>query len=249
MAVPLRDLPGRNLIQEIQRFEWRYRTLRDDYVDVLKVKSPPKHSVRKRQFSNRDHLYEAERRLHHYLSGYYSFYCLVTTIAEATTEPKCGGLIKHQRHKFADFSTTRTVLGLRHYIQHENILPLVIWQSEHSDRSPAYALNKEEIEMGEGYNEGFEYHYGNINGPVVFPFEIIYRNWPVVRVLRERIRHLLKTYHSSELLEYKQRLKEMQERWDEIAEEQGLPIWLRDMIESEQSIPTELRELVENTNK
>ncbi|WP_148860784.1 hypothetical protein [Natronococcus pandeyae] len=148
-----------------------------------------------------------------------------------------------------ELPTSRVVFGLRHYIQHENILPLVIWQSSHSSDSPAYALSKQELQMGEGYHEGFKYHYGTIDGPVIFPFESIRENKPAIEVLRQRVRILIKKYQSDELLEYKERLEEMQVVWDEITEEQGISPLVKGVIESDQSIPSELRELVEETTE
>ncbi len=54
--------------------------------------------------------------LHHFLSGYYTFKSLTTTLAEDSPNPEFEGRVKDRRDEFAQKETSRMILGLRHYI-------------------------------------------------------------------------------------------------------------------------------------
>jgi hypothetical protein len=229
--VPLRDLPGREIALTLQRFHWRFETLKEDYDLLMAVRKPRPILTREARYSRRDHVYEAERRLHHYLSGFYSFYSVVTTVANLCSELEHIGRTKNERDQYDQLPSSRVVLGLRTYIQHEDILPLLVKFSEHSDETPLYVLNPEELHMGQGYNEGFEHHYGHLDNPHLRPFAQVEENWPAVIALYEAVRSRIKRYLGEDLQEYEERLEEL----EEIRDKHVLPE-LREMMSTEESI-------------
>ena len=255
MSVTIRELPGREIVEALQQFEWRFQTLQSDYQELQEVRNPsPDDSAVQHQYANRNHIHEAERRLHHYLSGYYTFRCLTTTLAESAPDPECEGRIKHRRNQFIDERNSRAVFGMRHYVQHHNILPVLVKMSSLSDGFPKYAINKMELKMGDhdyqvpsmvadedDYETGFDYYYEFVEDICIYPFEVIAENWGEVESLRDDVYGLVRTHLSEELEEYLEQLQTLMEHRQIIRERHDE---IDDLIEEMGDITPGLREIL-----
>lgn len=257
--MPLRpqELPGRDVFESLQKFEWRYQTLQSDYQALEEVNSPePGATVSQHRFTVRSNLHEAERRLHHYLSGYYTFKSLTTTLAENSPDPEFGGRVKNHRDEFATLESSRIILGLRHYVQHHNILPLLVGMSNLTSEGPWYVINKRELRFDDfeyrepqlvvdigAYDSWFDYYYEEVEGICIYPFSTIRENWAEVEELRDDIYTLAREHLDEEIQEYIQQLEELVEVREELREEQDIVDEL--LEEAGPGITPELRELLE----
>lgn len=257
MSVNPRELPGREVFESLQKFEWRYQTLKQDLDELRQVNSPePGSTVSQHRFTVRSNLHEAERRLHHYLSGYYTFKCLTTTLAETSPDPEFGGRVKHRRDQFQTEESTRIILGLRHYVQHHNILPLLVGMSSLTKDGPWYVINKRELKFDdfeyrepqlgidiEDYDPWFDYYYEGVDDICIYPFFTIEQNWSEVETLRENIYELARELLSDEIEEYIAQLEELTEVREELREKHDSVDKL--ISEVGGAITPELRQLLE----
>lgn len=212
---PLRELPGRRAAEAKQQFNWRFQTLSENFQNLREVQDPSPPVVRDHQYKRRGQIYEAERRLHNFLSGFYSFYSLVSTVANVCTENPHTSRIIGVRKQWDNLSSSKVVYGLRIYIQKENVLPLLIKQTNHSEEDPYFVLNKQELHVENKYRgNGLEHHYGHIEGSYIRPFKQIRNNWPAIEALREHVLYLLDKFMGEEIEEYKERLRELRELRD-----------------------------------
>lgn len=218
MSAPIRGMPGRKAFEALQRLDWRFQTQKDDFQALMDLKHPEFNPHNRRsQFEQRGELYDAERKLHHYLAGYYTYWRLVMTVGHATEKPECAGRIEAAREEHDERPAARIVRGLRLYVQKENILPLLIYMSDHEEHSPRYALNKDELEIGgRGYDRDFDFYYETIDGPILFPFETIEDNWRAIESLHEEVISLVEEHMEDELDEYEERLEGLRDVRDEI---------------------------------
>lgn len=217
MPKPTRNMPGRKTFEALEQLDWRFQTQNDDFQSLMDLKDPEFNLQNRRsQFEQRGQLYNAERKLHHYLAGYYTYWRLIMTVGHATEKPECTGRIKAARKEHDKKPAARIVRGLRVYVQKENILPLLIYISDHEGTSPHYALNKNELKIGgNGYDRGFDYYYGTIDEAILFPFQIIEDNWQALESLHNNVISLVEEYMEDELDEYRRRLGDLHEVSDE----------------------------------
>lgn len=80
-------------------------------------------SERSQQLATQGYVFEVERRLHHYLSGLYTLVQQQLTLQDGVGQSFKKGL-QDVLSEYMAKESSRTVLGLRHYVQHENVLPL-----------------------------------------------------------------------------------------------------------------------------
>lgn len=217
MSTPLRELPGYGVLQAMRRLEWRYETLEDDYQDVMDHSDP---SVGEHewtfQFSRRGELYDAEKLLHHYLSGYYTYWRQVMTVGHATSDQECRGRIEALRDRHDEEPSARITRGLRMYVQKENVLPLLLFQSHHDDTTPKYAINKDDIYRDGLYDPNFDHYFGSVDGVCIYPYDVIEENWGLVTDLHEGVKELIINYMEEELTEYRDRLRVMDNVSDDL---------------------------------
>lgn len=257
MSIRPRELPGREVFESLQKFEWRYQTLKTDFEALQEVNSPdPEDTISQHRFTVRSNLHEAERRLHHYLSGFYTFKCLITTLAEDSPNPEFGGRVKNRRDQFATDEDTRIILGLRHYVQHHNILPLLVGISSLTKEGPWYVINKRELKLDSfeyrepqlvtdigDYDPWFDYYYEGVEGICIYPFYTIQENWTEVEDLRNDIYTLARECLDEEIEEYIEQLEELVEVREELREDHDIVDEL--LEEAGPGITPELRELLE----
>lgn len=213
---PIRDLEGRSLIQALNRLSWRFETLEQDYKELMEIKTPslPENS-RNHRYEGRGKLYEAERRLHHFLAGYYTYTEIIETVANASVEESGERAVDSQMGRYSASDESSEIMGLRIYVQHKDILPILIRESSHTEGPPRIAINKEELQMDEGYRSGFDYHYGHIQGNCLYPLQTIKDHWPEIEALHEDIVDTIKTHNEDHLDEYESRLRELKDIRDE----------------------------------
>ncbi|WP_127341326.1 hypothetical protein [Halorubrum sp. 48-1-W] len=257
MSIRPRELSGREVFESLQKFEWRYQTLKSDLNELKKVNSPePGGTVSQHRFTVRSNLHDAERKLHHYLSGYYTFRCLITTLAQSSSNPEFTGRVKNRRDEFSTEESTRIILGLRHYVQHHNILPLLIGMSSLTEDGPWYVINKRELRLDDfeyrepqlvldidDYDRWFNYYFEGVDGVCIYPFYIIESNWKEIQLLREDIYELARDLLSEEIEEYIQQLKDLISVREELREKHDSVDELLSAVGKD--ITPELRELLE----
>lgn len=230
MSGPIRELPGHATLKAVRRLEWRYQTLKDDYEAAMSIQKPELElHERTFQYSRRDQLYQAERLLHHYLSGYYTYWRQVMTVGHAVDNAECKGRIEHLRNQHDEKSSARITRGLRVYVQKENVLPLMVYQSDHDDTAPKYGITKDDIQRDGLYDPSFEHYFGSIEGMCIFPYEVIERNWNEIKSLHKSVKGLVETQMEEELEEYQSRLEDL----DEVSEDIPLTDVMEQLLPSE----------------
>jgi len=256
MISPPRDLPGRDVFESFQKFEWRDETLKADYERLAEVDDPtPDDTVSQHRYTVRSGLHDAERSLHHFLSGLYTFKSLTTTLAADSPNPEFQGRVKDRRDEFALEESTRVMLGLRHYVQHHNILPLLIKMSAFERTGPRYVINKRELRLDSfqyqepqmvrevpDYDDWFDYYYEGVDGICIYPFEQVEACWEEVEELREDIYELGRIHLDEEIDEYIERLSELQELRERMREEYEE---IDDILDQVGDITPELEELLQ----
>jgi len=234
MSSPIRELPGHAALKAIRRLEWRYQTLNDDYEAAMSIQQPELElHERTFQYSRRDQLYEAERLLHHYFSGYYTYWRQVMTVGHSVGDPECKGRIERLRNQHDDKPGARITRGLRVYVQKENVLPLMVYQSDHDDTAPKYAVSKADIRRDGLYDPSFNHYFGSVDGTCIFPYEVIEANWNLVESLHESVKELVKIQMEVELEEYQSRLEDL----EEAAEDVPLTDLMEQILPSEDPLP------------
>lgn len=255
MSIRPRNHPGREVFEFLQKFEWRFQTLKTDHGILLNSRDPePDSTVSTHRYAVRSSLHNAERLLHHYLSAYYSFKSLTTTLAENSPNPEFNGRLKDRRDQFALLNSTRAVLGLRHYIQHHNIIPLLIKLSTIREGGPWYVINKRELRLDNfeynqpqmvrdvpEYDDYFNYYFESVDGICIYPFQIIGSNWSDVEALREDIYELARAHLFDEISEYVNQLEELEVYREVIKEEEES---MKELLEQMNGVTPELRELL-----
>lgn len=213
---PIRDLPGRSLIQAINRLSWRFETIKQDYEDLMEIRKPSLfEQERDHRFKKRGQLYEAERRLHHFLSGYYSYQELIETVAETSVENAGRDAVYSKRGTYNQLNQANEIMGLRIYVQHNDILPLLVRNGTHSKESPRFVLNKSELHIDDGYHKGFSHHYGHISERCLYPFRTVEQHWPEIESLHEDVINEIKDKNEQHLQEYESKLSKLEDIRDE----------------------------------
>lgn len=255
MAFRPRELPGRDVFESFQKFEWRFETLETDYERLQEVDNPePDNTVSQHRYTVRSGLHDAERQLHHFLSGLYTLKSLTTTIAEDAPDQEFGGRVKDRRDEFAQNESVRVMLGLRHYVQHHNILPLLIRISAFERSGPQYVINKRELRLDsfeyrepqmvrdvEEFDDWFDYYYEGVDGICIFPFEQAESCWVEIEELRDDVYELGRTHLDEEIDEYVEQLSELQDVRQRLRDEHEE----MDELLSNNEITPELEELLQ----
>lgn len=239
MSTPLRELPGHQALQAMRQLEWRFQTLQEDFQEASAHEEPVlgahDHTF---QFSRRDQLYEAEKILHHYLSGYYTYWRQVMTVGHATGDPECRGRIEGLRSQHDDKPSARITRGLRMYVQKENVLPILLYQSDHDNESPRYAINMTDIQRDGLYDPNWEYYFSSVDGACIFPFKVLESNWNELQSLHSDVQDLVRDQLEEELEEYKDRLEQL----EEVSEDVPLTDLMEDILPTEDPLADGLLE-------
>lgn len=255
MSSKPRNLQGRAVLESLQKFEWRFQTLKSDLASIKKYKKAPKtDEITKHRYSVRSSLHDAERTLHHYLSEIYSFKCLVTTLATESDNPEFCGKVKHRRDQYANRERSRVLLGLRHHVQHQNIIPLITRISSVQAGGPWYVVSKKELKRAdfeyqkpqmtielEDREDWFDYFYDHSDRKLVYPFHDACKNWSEIESLREDIYELARDLLQEEISEYVQQLKSLEETRQRISEKEEV---MSDILETDQNLTPEISELL-----
>lgn len=123
------------------------------------------------------------------------------------------------------------ILGLRHYTQHHNVIPLLAKISTIQLGGPWYVVNKNELKQSgfeyqkpqmikdvPTYTDWFEYYFEGVDSVCIYPFGEISENWNHIEKLREKIYDLSRAHLSEEVEEYVESLKVMREQMSQIQE-------------------------------
>lgn len=237
MSNPLRELPAYDTIQAVDQLKWRYHTLKDDYEEAMEYREPELGELTQEfHFNRRDQIYEAEKLLHHYLAGYYTYWRQVMTVANATGDKECMGRIENERNEHDKRPSARITRGLRMYVQKENVLPLLVYQSDHDDTTPKYALNKNDIRREGLYEPSYDHYFGSVDETCIFPYEVIEENWKAVTSLHESVTELIQTHMEEELNEYKKRIQAL----DDVSEDLEFTSFLEKFLSSSDPLGRDL---------
>jgi len=217
MSTPIRELPGHSTLKAWRQLEWRFQTLKEDYQEASSYGEPKldmhSHTF---QYSRRDQIYEAEKLLHHYLSGYYTYWRQVMTVGHATDDMECKGRIKSKRDSHDKKPSSRITRGLRMYVQKENVLPIMLYQSDHEEDTPKYAISLEDVKRSGLYDPSFEHYFNSVDGICIFPYDVIEDNWSELESLHKSVESLLKEHMEIELKEYRDRLQDLEDVSDDL---------------------------------
>lgn len=214
----LREHEARDLLDEQLKFRWRYTTLRHDYEDLKQIHKLeiPHSTERAQQLATQDYVFEVERRLHHYLSGLYTLLQQQNTLQEGVGEEFRGSL-QDVKNEYMGKESSRTVLGLRHYIQHENVLPLQARVSKLED-SKSLVVMLDDLHRIDG-DRDFAQHFGHINRPYLNPVEWAMQNWPDVEQFVEESIEVLNDHSEDTLQEFEKMNEEVDRIYSEVESE------------------------------
>jgi len=232
---PLRNHFGRITLSKLNNLKWRYQTLRIDYSDLIKLENPPERFIRtvqEEQINEQGYLFDVERRLHNYLSGLFSYTKMVESFRDSLSDPPSSGISE----TYADYRrvpSTKTVLGLRHYAQHTNIIPVTIYSSN-LENNRKIAIDIDDLRLqNNSYDNGFEHHYGHIEDAYMFPIPIIKDNWQDVEAMNAGIKQCIEEDVGEEIQDYYEEVERYRELMDEILTE-DLPQFMSESGDNEQ---------------
>ncbi|MGQ5516000.1 hypothetical protein [Halococcus saccharolyticus] len=216
----MRNHEARDIINESLKFRWRHTTLTSDYEDLKHIhEQDVQHTTeRTEQLELQGYVFEVERRLHHYLSGLYTLLQQQLTLQNGVGQ-SFGDDLQNVKNEYMGKESSRTVLGLRHYVQHENVLRLHA-QSSRLSRSRSLVVLVDELHR-EGEDRDFDQHFGHIEKPYFDPVEWVIKNRSDVEEFFEDTIDIMEKRNEEELGE----LHQLGERADELHED------LRDELE------------------
>lgn len=202
---------AREVIEGRRKFQWRFATLNNDYRDLLRLGELPVAPERNvnQQLEDQGYVFEVERRLHHYLAGLYTLLEVHQTIQDGVGQEYRNDLSDIE-DRFRGVDSSRILLGLRHYVQHENVLPLQPHNSS-LERQSRLVVLLSDLSMQDGYQDGFEAHYGPLDDPYCQPISLVDDNWPHVEALFEDTMEVIQSQSEEELEEYQQLLERVEE--------------------------------------
>ncbi|WP_436927109.1 hypothetical protein [Halosimplex amylolyticum] len=216
----IRNHHAREVSTAVGKFLWRFETLKSDYQDLTEIynHSLPEPAGSPRNEEARNYVFEVERKLHHYLSGLYTLLQIHNTIQD--------GVGEEYRSELSDVEDTyrgepssRTLLGLRHYVQHENVLMLEPYSSSLDDSSDL-VLVLQKLHMSEEYQDGFNAHYGHIEEPYIRPISVIEDNREDLQRFFSETTVVISKHTSEELEDLEQAEEEVarlrEDLWDEL---------------------------------
>lgn len=212
----LRNHEAREVIDARRKFQWRYTTLSSDYRSLIRLGNLSIHpsGELEQQLQERGYIFEVERRLHHYLAELYTLIEIHQTIQDGIGEDYRDEL-SGVEDQYRGEESSRVLFGLRHYVQHENVLPLQPYSSSIEGQSRLVILLSE-LHMQEEYQDGFEAHYGHIDELYCQPLELVEENWPHVELLYQETMEIVAERAEAQIEEYQELLGYVEELNEEI---------------------------------
>lgn len=166
------------------------------------------------QLQDQGYVFEVERRLHHYLAGLYTL-----TEVHHTLQSGIGHEFRDQLSDIEDRlrseESSRALFGLRHYVQHENVLPLQPHNSSIEGESRLVIL-LDDLHRHDDRRENFQAHYGHIDEPYLKPLELVEENWPHVESYFSDTMEIVAEQAEPEIEDYQQLLEYVEELNEEI---------------------------------
>jgi chromosome segregation ATPase len=214
----IRGHDARDVIDERQKYRWRHTTLLNDFHDLKEIHELdiPHTTERTQQLETQGYVFEVERRLHHYLSGLYTLLQQQRTLQNGVGQSFREDL-QQVKSEYMRKESSRTVLGLRHYAQHENVLPLQARTSK-LERSKSLVVMVDELHR-EDDDRDFQQHFGHIVKPYFDPTEWVIDNWPDVEQLFEDTIEVMEQQAEEEIEELEQLSEEVDELYEQVAED------------------------------
>ncbi|KMT45647.1 hypothetical protein EL22_28160 [Halostagnicola sp. A56] len=171
---------------------------------------------RTQQLETQGYVFEVERRLHHYLSGLYTLLQQQRTLQNGVGQ-SFGEDLQQVKNEYMRKESSRTVLGLRHYAQHENVLPLQARTSK-LERTKSLVVMVDDLHR-EDDDRDFEQHFGHITKPYFDPTKWVIDNWPDVEQFFEDTIEVMEQQAEEEIEELEQLSEEADERFAQLAED------------------------------
>lgn len=210
----MRGHDGREIIDETRKLTWRHTTLQSDFRDLNTIyeKELPYSRDRSQQLKTQGYVFEFERRLHHYLSGLFTLVQQQSTLQDGVGQSFRNEL-QQVKNEYMSKESSRTVLGLRHYVQHENVIPLQPRTSKLT-QSRSLVVMIDELHRTDD-DRNFEQHFGHINKPYFDPVEYVIDNWQDVEEFFDKTVEVIEQQAKGEIRE----LEQLSERVDELNEQ------------------------------
>lgn len=214
----IREHEARSVINERQKFRWRHTTLLNDFRDLKEIYELdiPHATERTRQLETQGYVFEVERRLHHYLSGLYTLLQQQRTLQNGVGQ-SFGENLQQVKNEYMRKESSRTVLGLRHYAQHENVLPLEA-QISKLEQSTSLVVMVDDLHR-EDDDRDFEQHFGHITKPYFDPVEWVIDNWPDVEEFFEETVVAMEQQAEEGIEELEQLSEEADKLYENLAED------------------------------
>jgi hypothetical protein len=214
----IRGHEARDVIDERQKFRWRHTTLLNDFRDLTDIHELdiPHATERTQQLETQGYVFEVERRLHHYLSGLYTLLQQQRTLQNGVGQ-SFGEDLQQVKNEYMGKESSRTVLGLRHYVQHENVLPLQARTSK-LEQSKSLVVMVDDLHR-EDDDRDFEQHFGHITKPYFDPAEWVIDNRPDVEQFFEDTIEVMEQQAEEEIDELAQLSEEVDELYEQLAED------------------------------
>ncbi|MDS0474591.1 hypothetical protein [Natrinema sp. 1APR25-10V2] len=213
----VRNHEGREILDEKLKFIWRFRTLSNDYKDLREISEAdvPHATERAQQLETQGYVFEVERRLHHYLSGLYTLHQQQLTLQNGVGKSFRQDL-QDVKDEYLSKKISRTVIGLRHYVQHENTLPLQARVSRLED-SASLVIMVDDLHRKDA-DRDFEQHFGHIEKPYLDPVEWILNDWPNVERFFKNTLEVMEEQTQEEMEELHTFREEIDELYEEVAD-------------------------------
>ncbi|WP_336036646.1 hypothetical protein [Halobacterium yunchengense] len=214
----IREHHGRRVEEQVQKLRWRFTTLESDFKDLIAIHEmdvPPATELGD-QLRSQGYVFEFERRLHHYLSGLFSLVEQQKSLQDGVGENYRGEL-GEVRGDYLRLESSLTTLGLRHYIQHENVLPLQPKISK-LDNSASLVIYVDDLHRS-GEDRDFDTHFGHIDKPYFEPVELIQEDWPNVEEFFEDTIDTIETRTEEDRSELQQLREQADELYKRLAED------------------------------
>jgi hypothetical protein len=214
----IRTHEARDVLDERLKFRWRYTTLQNDYQDLREIHEAdiPSATERSQQLETQGYVFEVERRLHHYLSGLYTLMQQQLTLQNGVAQSYRQDL-QDVKSEYMGKESSRTVLGLRHYVQHENVLPLQAKISK-LERTSSLVIMVEDLHR-EDDDRDFEQHFGHIERPYLYPVEWVMEDWPNVQQFFEDTIEVMERQSREEIEDLQELNEEVDKLYEELAED------------------------------
>lgn len=214
----IRGHEARDILEERQKFRWRHTTLLNDFHDLKEIHELdiPHATERTQQLETQGYVFEVERRLHHYLSGLYSLLQQQRTLQNGVAQSYSREL-QEVKNEFMRKESSRTVLGLRHYAQHENVLPLQARTSK-LERSNSLVLVVEDLHRADD-DRDFEQHFRHIKKPYFDPVDWVVDTRPEVEQFFNETVEVMERQSEEEIQELHELSEEANELYEKLAED------------------------------